>query len=111
MIRRLLLTIAATFLAQAAMAQPAEPLFVHRVTMAAEAVRAPMGVRAEVISRVAVGLRIDRLFGVLTALTLSFAWGYTAVFFPGVLSSSQASPITLRRGEERQVEGVQASLS
>ena len=28
--------------------------------------------------------------------------GYTAVFFPGVLSSSQASPITLRRGEERQ---------
>ena len=63
MTRHLLITIAATFVAQAAMAQPAEPLFVHRVTMAAEAVRAPMGGRAEVVSRVAVGLRIDRLFG------------------------------------------------
>jgi len=28
--------------------------------------------------------------------------GYTAVFFPGVLNSSQASAITVRRGEERQ---------
>ncbi|HUR21040.1 MAG TPA: carboxypeptidase-like regulatory domain-containing protein, partial [Vicinamibacterales bacterium] len=28
--------------------------------------------------------------------------GYTGVFFPGVLNASQASAITLRRGEERQ---------
>ena len=28
--------------------------------------------------------------------------GYTAVFFPGVLTASQASPVTVRTGEERQ---------
>src|SRR5688572_3912272 len=28
--------------------------------------------------------------------------GYTAIFFPGVINASQASAITLRRGEERQ---------
>ena len=62
-IRSLLVSILVTLGAHTAAAQVAEPLFVHRVAIAADAVQAPMSGRAEVVSRAQVGVQIDRLFG------------------------------------------------
>ena len=63
MIRCLLITIVMTIAAQPAAAQGAAPLFVHRAAAAADAFQVSMGVRAEIVSRVYVGMQIDRLFG------------------------------------------------
>jgi hypothetical protein len=61
--RELLITIVIALGAQTAAAQVLEPLFVHGAAEASARVQAPMGGRAEVASRVHVGMRIDRLFG------------------------------------------------
>jgi hypothetical protein len=62
--RRFLITLAFVLGAQAAAAQPPEPLFVHRVAIAADAVGArASGNRAQVVIRTVVGVQIDRLFG------------------------------------------------
>jgi peptidyl-Asp metalloendopeptidase len=61
-IRSLLVSILVTLGAQTAAAQVAEPLFVHRTAIAADAVQAPISGRAAVLSRVQVGVQIDRLF-------------------------------------------------
>jgi peptidyl-Asp metalloendopeptidase len=59
---RVLNVIVAMLLAQPAAAQQ-EPLFVHRVAVAADALGTSIASRAEVVSRAVVGMQIDRLFG------------------------------------------------
>jgi hypothetical protein len=61
--RELLFTIVMALGAQTAAAQVLEPLFVHGAAEASARMQAPMSGRAEVASRVHVGMRIDRLFG------------------------------------------------
>jgi peptidyl-Asp metalloendopeptidase len=62
LIRSLLVSILVTLGAQTAAAQVAEPLFVHPVAIAADAVQAPISGRAGIVSRAQVGVQIDRLF-------------------------------------------------
>jgi hypothetical protein len=62
-IRPLLLTIVATLGAHTATAQVAEPLFVHRPSIAVDASQAARGERAGVVSRARVRVQIDQLFG------------------------------------------------